>query len=187
MNQCGNAAVLLNGAFAKHEQEPPYRKSRGLIFLDIIASAEPMDWLAEINLYKIEPFTVVMLQETQLYECRWDGTKKNYRQLDEKLPHIWSSATLYPEEVISKRKQWFNQWLADHPQPSQKDIFSFHQFAGDGDRYNDVLMNRDGHMLTVSITSIEISSDKGVMHYMDLQDGISTSKELSFQTSSVIS
>ena len=187
MNQSGNAAVLLNGAFVKHEPEPPYRKSRGLIFLDIIASDEPMDWFAEINLYKIEPFTVVILLGEQLYECRWDGTKKHYRHLDGKLPHIWSSATLYPDEVISKRKHWFNQWLADHPQPSQKDIFSFHQFAGDGDSYNDVLMNRDGHMLTVSITGIEMSNEKGVMHYLDLQDGSSTSKELSFQTSSVIS
>lgn len=187
MNESGNAAVLLNGAFVKHEPEPPYRKSRGLVFLDIIASAEPMDWFAEINLYKIEPFTVVILQEGKLYECRWDGIKKHYQQLNEKQPHIWSSATLYPDEVISKRKQWFNQWLTDHPLPSQKDIFSFHQFAGDGDIHNDVLMNRDGHMLTVSITGIEMNAEKGTMHYLDLQDDISTSKELSFETLSVIS
>ena len=187
MNQSGNAAVLLNGAFVKHEPEPHYRRSRGLVFLDIIASAEPMDWFAEINLYKIEPFTVVILQEGKLYECRWDGIKKHYQQLDEKQPHIWSSVTLYPGEVISKRKQWFNQWLTDHPLPSQKDIFSFHQFAGDGDIHNDVLMNRNGDMLTVSITGIEMNSEKGTMHYLDLQDGISTSKELCFETSSVIS
>jgi hypothetical protein len=186
MNQLGNAAVLLNGAFVKHDPEPPYRKSRGLVFLDIIASNEPMDWFAEINLYKIEPFTVVILQEGRLRECRWDGMKKHYQQLDRKQPHIWSSATLYPGDVISKREQWFTKWLADHPQPSQKDIFSFHQFAGDGDIHNDIMMNRNGHMLTVSITGIEISSEKGVMHYMDMQDGTSISKELSFQTSSVI-
>jgi hypothetical protein len=183
MKQSGNAAVLLNGAFVKHEPEPPYRKSRGLIFLDIIAGAEPMDWFAEINLYRIEPFTVVMLQQGRLLECRWDGIKKHYRQLNEKQPYIWSSATLYPDDVISKRKQWFSQWLALHPQPSQEDIFSFHQFAGDGDIYNDVLMNRDGNMLTVSITGIEINAGKGVMNYMDLQEGTSTSKELIFENS----
>jgi len=187
LNQLGNAAVLLNGAFVNHEPAPPYRKSRGLIFLDIIASAEPTDWFAEVNLYKIEPFTVVILQEGKLYECRWDGMRKHYQQLDEKQAHIWSSATLYPDDVISKRKQWFSKWLADYPQPSQKDIFLFHQFASDGDIQNDVLMNRDGHMLTVSITGIEVSSEKGKMQYLDLQDGSSTIKELSFETSSVLS
>ncbi len=186
MNQLGNAAVLLNGAFVKHEPGPAYRKSRGLVLLGIIASTEPTDWFAEINLFKIEPFTVVILQQGRLYECRWDGVRKYYQQLDEKQPHIWSSATLYPDDVISKRKQWFSKWLAAHPQPSQKDIFSFHQFAGDGDIYNDVLMNRDGHMLTVSITGIEVSSEKGAMHYLDMQDGSSTIKELSFETSSVL-
>jgi Transport and Golgi organisation 2 len=187
MNQLGNAAVLLNGAFVKHDPEPPYRKSRGLIFLDIIAGAEPVDWFAEMNLYKIEPFTVAILQQGKLYECRWDGMRKHYQQLDEKQPHIWSSATLYPDEVISKRKQWFSKWVTDHPQPSQKDIFLFHQFAGDGDSHNDVLMNRDGHMLTVSITGIEVSSEKGAMHYLDLQEGSCTIRELNFETSPVIS
>ena len=186
VNQSGNAAVLLNGAFVKHDPEPPYRKSRGLIFLDIIGSNEPMDCFAEINLYKIEPFTVVILRQGSLYECRWDGEKKYCQQLDEKQPHIWSSATLYTHEAVSKRRQWFNQWMGEHSQPSQKDIFSFHHFAGDGDQYNDILMNRDGDMLTVSITAIEINNEKGMMHYMDLQDGKSISKELYFETSPVI-
>ena len=31
----GNAMVLLNGAFVKHQHNPPYRKSRGLIFLEV--------------------------------------------------------------------------------------------------------------------------------------------------------
>ena len=187
INQTGNAAVLLNGGFIKHEPKPPYRKSRGLVFLDIISSADPKDGFIEMNLYKIEPFTVVLLQDDQLFECRWDGTKKYYQQLDEKQPHIWSSATLYPDEVINKRKQWFSQWLADHPSPSQKDIFSFHQFAGDGDAQNDVLMNRDGQMLTVSITGVEISRYKAAMQYWDLQDGKCVVKELNFETLPVIS
>ena len=37
INQNGNAAVLLNGAFVKHKPRPPYNRSRGLVLLDIIA------------------------------------------------------------------------------------------------------------------------------------------------------
>lgn len=185
MNQNGNAAVLLNGAFVKHEPEYPYRKSRGLVLLDIVAAAEPVDWFAEMNLYKIEPFTIVIFHEGQLFECRWDGTKKYYLQLQETKPHIWSSATLYPDDVIAKRREWFDQWLADKSEPAVEDIFSFHQFAGEGDKENDVLMNRDGQMLTVSITGIEMNAEKGAMHYLDLQEGKTVSKELSFAASTV--
>src|SRR5664279_4462760 len=38
VNENGCAAVLLNGAFVKHQHEPPYIKSRGLAFLDILAA-----------------------------------------------------------------------------------------------------------------------------------------------------
>lgn len=185
MNQNGHAAVLLNGAFVKHEPEYPYRRSRGLVFLDIIAATEPVDWFAEMNLYKIEPFTIIIFLEGKLYECRWDGAKKHYLRLQENQQHIWSSATLYPDEVIAKRKQWFSQWQDRYPNPAQEDIFSFHRFAGDGNKENDVLMNRDDEMLTVSITGMEINAEKGIMRYLDLSDGRTVSGELSFAESAV--
>ena len=33
-------------------------------------------------------------------------------------------------------------------------FFNFHRFTGDGDRHNDLMMNRDGKVGTVSITFI---------------------------------
>src|ERR1700757_4309994 len=41
MKSNGDAAVLLNGAFQKHERLPVYRKSRGLIFVEIIKAISP--------------------------------------------------------------------------------------------------------------------------------------------------
>src|SRR5688500_10833072 len=41
VHQNGNAIVLLNGGLFKHIPAPPYRKSRGLIVLDLIDSYEP--------------------------------------------------------------------------------------------------------------------------------------------------
>jgi uncharacterized protein with NRDE domain len=38
LKSAGDAAVLLNGAFAKHQLQPAYRRSRGLVFLDIVRS-----------------------------------------------------------------------------------------------------------------------------------------------------
>ena len=82
--------VLLNGGFVKHEMAFSYRKSRGLIALDIIYSDSPKDFWTQINLENIEPFTLVLYQEEKLYELVLDGFSKKMTKLDETKNHIWS-------------------------------------------------------------------------------------------------
>ncbi len=180
MQDNGNAAVLLNGAFVKHLPLPPYNKSRGIIFIELIAAGMPGKKFLTIDLNNIEPFTLIVFDDSNLYECRWDGNKKFWAQIDTSTPHIWSSATLYNEAVVKKREQWFAKWLNKNSNPSQQDILHFHQFAGDGDMQNDLRMNRDGIMLTVSVTGLELTKQKGTMHYVDLKDSMLYMKELDF-------
>lgn len=175
----GNAAVLLNGAFEKHVSMPPYRRSRGKIFIDIISTALPVQTFTAIDLENIEPFTVIIFHEKHLYECRWDGCKKFVKQLSNTQPHIWSSSTLYAKEVVKKREQWFAEWLRKNPAPQQTDILHFHRFAGDGDSRNDLFMNRDGKMHTVSITNIQIAPQSFCMRYFDLKDNTCHNIEMS--------
>jgi len=186
MHENGNAAVLLNGAFNKHISTGNYKKSRGIIFLEIISASMPVNTFLQTDLLNIEPFTLVVLDNDKLYECRWDGTNKHSRQLEKNRPHIWSSATLYDKAVVKKREQWFFQWLSKYPSPSQQDILHFHQFTGDGDTNNDLLMNRNNNMLTVSITGIQFNNDKGIMHYLDLKDNSVCSVQLKFSPSYVL-
>lgn len=183
MNENGNVAVLLNGAFVKHISQPPYKNSRGIIFLEIISSAMPARYFSRANLEGIEPFTVIILESGNLYECRWDGTDKHCSQLKKYRHHIWSSATLYDEEVVKKREQWFAEFLNKNPNPTQEDILHFHQFTGDGDLHNDLKMNRDGFMTTVSVTGMCIEERAGIMKYTDLKDNTCYQKEISFITS----
>lgn len=164
----GTVMVLLNGGFIKHEPAAAYRKSRGLIFLDILSEIRALPAFNRISLIGIEPFTLVIWEAGQLYECRWSGEEKYIREMDITRPHIWSSVTLYTSEVIHKREQWFKNWLEQHPQPSVKDIFSFHLFGGEGDHENDIRMNRNNAMCTVSITSIECNTREALMRYKDL-------------------
>jgi len=84
------------------------------------------------------------------------------------IPHIWSSVTLYDEHTILKRAGWFRDWLSMNPSPSQEDILLFHQFSGDGDLHNDLLMNRNNQVFTVSITSAAISTSMVNLRYIDL-------------------
>ncbi|RYY25932.1 MAG: hypothetical protein EOO04_11315 [Chitinophagaceae bacterium] len=122
-----------------------------------------------ISLDGIEPFTAIIRDGEDLYECRWDGHKKYNKPKSTAEPHIWSSVTLYTEEVIATREEWFNSWLSTHPNPTQEDILRFHQFTGDGDSWNDLTMNRGGETFTVSITSVKLGESKASMTYLDLK------------------
>lgn len=179
MKENGDAAVLLNGAFICHKAEPPYRLSRGIILLDIISSERPSVAFTKMNLLDIEPFTLILLESNCLYEFRWDGTKKYCKQLNVNRPYIWSSATLYDGLVTKKREQWFASFLNSHPALTQQDILTFHQFTGDGDKPNDLLMTRDGMYATVSITGILLTKDRGCISYMNI--GSNSSSEIKIE------
>lgn len=168
VHENSNAVVLLNGALTAHVPAPPYRKSRGLIVLDLIDSPTPYISFTVMNLNRIEPFTAIIYDDQRLFECRWDGVEKQTRQLDEKLPHIWSSATLYNTEVTNRRNSWFDKWTLKNQFPDQDSILHFHQFTGENDPHNDLCMNRNGIICTVSVTSMAISEQHAIVKYYDL-------------------
>ena len=98
------------------------------------------------------------------------GEPAEFRQLERQGYHIWSSATLYDEAVQEKRRQWFQNWLRDRVDFSRDAILDFHRYAGEGDPWNDVIMNRNGLVQTVSITSIFKQDDVIEMQYHDLMN-----------------
>ena len=166
----GNAAVLLNGAFEKHIPQATYRLSRGKIFLHVIASETPVMRFDSLNLERIEPFTLIIFEKGDLYECRWDGIKKYCNQLKSHCPYIWSSVTLYQDQVIRKRESWFAAFLKESPRPSHHEVLHFHQFTGDGNKDHSLQMERGELYSTVSITSIALTTDRADMKYQDLKE-----------------
>lgn len=183
VHERGHAMVLLNGGFEGHLPDPPYRRSRGQIVLDFMACVSPAKCFKDIDLAAVEPFTAVIWDQGQLLTCVWDGMEKHTMHEDTAKPHIWSSSTLYSREVRRKRSSWFSVWQQDHPSFDQKDIIDFHRFSGDGDTYNDLLMNRDGKVFTVSITSLAIKKDQAEMIYLDLKDQKSYIQKIRLSTS----
>jgi len=69
--------------------------------------------------------------------------------LNAKEPHIWSSV-LYMMKYNCPAKKCLMNGLKN-PAPTQEDILHFHQFTGDGDAYNDLLMNRDNMIFTLAL------------------------------------
>ncbi len=161
-------ACLLNGAFKKHKHNPPYKKSRGLVLLDYFSFADLNTFTSNYNFSKIEPFTLVIIEPLGLFELRWDGAQTFIEKLDSNKPLIWSSSTLYSDEIISKRKTWFSSWLNSNPKYSTEGIRSFHTLGGEGDKENDFLMNRNNLLLTISLTSVVKKTSGIEMVYEDL-------------------
>ena len=160
---------LLNGAFKRHERKPPYRKSRGLVVLDFFRSESALSFNDNYDLNGIEPFTLLIVEDNKLFELRWDGQNKFFKQLEADQPHIRCSATLYTNEVIAMREKWFADWLTNQNTFSVKDILLFHLFAGDGDEHTQVRMSIYGIVQTVSITCIQSEGDELQMYYSDLK------------------
>ena len=168
ISSANRLACILNGAFEKHERHPPYRRSRGLMALDFFEYASVEDFLEGYLFEGMEPFTMIVLEQSKLLEFRWDGHQQHRKWLDSRQPRIWSSAPLYPEEIQQKRKQWFADWLEGKKDFRQEDILDFHRNAGDGDPWYDVVMNRGNMVRTVSITSIVKEDAFMEMQYHDL-------------------
>jgi uncharacterized protein with NRDE domain len=162
----GTVLALLNGADEKHKVQLPYRKSRGLIVLDIISSASPKDFWHEIDLEIIEPFTLILFQNNELFQLRWNGNQKETKALDINKYHVWSSSTLYPKEIRDKRSDWFYTFLQTNPQISETEMLRFHRYTEEENQENGLVINRNEEMKTLSITQSIIEKNKvAILHY----------------------
>ena len=164
----GTILVLLNGADEKHEVKLPYRRSRGLIVLDIISTISAIKTWKVIDLDNIEPFTLVLFQENKLYQLRWNGTEKSTLNLDSFKSHIWSSSTLYSKEIREKRADWFVNFLETKPQITEDEMYNFHRYTENDNSENGLVINRDDIMKTLSITQSVVEKNKVTVLHHDL-------------------
>ncbi len=162
----GTVLVLLNGAKDKHNVKLPYRKSRGLIVLEVISSLSPKDFWKEIDLENIEPFTMVLFQNKQLFQLRWNGIEKETVSLDPNKNYVWSSSTLYSKDIREIRSNWFFDFIASKPEISEKEMLHFHRHTENENQENGLVINRNDSLKTLSITQSIIEKNKvSIMHY----------------------
>lgn len=168
-------ACVLNGGFVPHQYNPPYRMSRGLMVLSSFEWPSTKTFIEEFDFDGIEPFTYVsfewgetLQEQIAVTELRWDGKQKHVTTLPGDQPHIWSSASLYTQEAIARRQRWFREWLSEHDTYHPNDILQFHHFGGEGDQANDIRMNRDNLVRTLSVTSVAVENNELAMYYEDL-------------------
>jgi len=171
VEKTGRVICLMNGAFVQHERELPYRMSRGQVVLDALTADDFENFLNNYLLEKIEPFTIVAFdwrEGLRRWELRWDGQQRHIKSLSH-TPQIWSSATLYNDDMHTKRKEWFKDWLSQNTDYQVNKIRQFHKTAGEGDPITDLRTER-GFLRTVSVTTIEKLHSQIEMTYEDLRE-----------------
>jgi len=169
-NEKSDVIVLLNGAAEKHKHLFTYRKSRGLIVLDLISSESAIQTWSEIDLDNIEPFTLVLFESGKLYQLRWDFSEKETVVLNTAKNYVWSSSTLYPNEIREKRSQWFYSFLETKSDVNENEMFNFHRYTEDKNPENGLVIDRDGQLKTLSITQAVIENKSLKMMHFDLID-----------------
>jgi uncharacterized protein with NRDE domain len=160
--------VLLNGAKEKHIDKQNYRKSRGLIVLDLITSENPIIEWNTIVLNKIEPFTIVVFTENKLFQLQWNEIEKNTIELDATQNHIWSSSTLYEKEIRAERAKWFTNFIKLEKNNDSKKLINFHQFTESDNKNFGLQINRNNLLKTISITQCIITKNNFNFNYIDL-------------------
>lgn len=160
--------VLLNGAEEKHILKDSYRRSRGLIVLDLISSESAIKEWKAIDLENIEPFTLVLFEKQKLYQLRWNEIGKSTTELDATQSHIWSSSTLYSKEIREKRAHWFYNFLDTKPKVNEEELFNFHRYTEAENTEHGLVINRNDLLKTLSITQTVIEKNKVAIHYTDL-------------------
>jgi uncharacterized protein with NRDE domain len=168
IDEHSNVLVLLNGAEEKHNLKDTYRKSRGLIVIDLISSESPLEAWNAIDLDHIEPFTLVLFENQKLYQLRWNEMEKSILELDTNQSHIWSSSTLYSKEIREKRANWFYTFLDIKPEVNEEELFNFHRYTEKENNEHGLVINRNNLLKTLSITQTVIEMNKVSIHYNDL-------------------
>ncbi len=180
-NEFGDAGVLLNGAFEKHIPMPPYRKSRGLVLPEIFQTNSPFEALKKYNLAGIENFTIILWEQEQLKEVKCDGKKLFIKDHNPQDAHIWSSVTLYSENMIAERHRWFNEWVQLHTDITQPDILNFHSSTHTTNQEYGLRISRTNQIATSSITSLCLENKEAVFYHHDLIQNIESSLRYSLR------
>lgn len=167
---------LLNGGLTKHKHLPPYRKSRGIIVLERFNFNSFDSFVEAIDLNQIEPFTMISLIwdepiQLTIQELVWDGETKHISQKDCKEKQIWSSSTLYEENIREQRNELFRRIAPS----TASEALNFHLTSGEElGNENKLKMSRPNGVKTISTSQIKFDGNSLTMDYYNHEENTKT-------------
>jgi uncharacterized protein with NRDE domain len=168
VNDLNTVVVLLNGAQEKHSPQPFYKRSRGLVVLDLIETQDTLHVWEALDLGNIEPFTIILFHGQQLYQMRWDGIKKSITELNSTTNYIWSSSTLYSKEVQQQKQKAFTAFLKQEKNIDQLGILEFHSLSKFENTANGLPLMNKSELMTVNITQVILKDSSLTMKHLDV-------------------
>lgn len=163
LSEKNRLVCLLNGGFVYHNPLTKYPKSRGVVVKTILMSANLVEVLDNIDLMGVAPFTLIVLdweEQTKMYELVWCREHKHLRKLDVEESYIWSSSTLYNEEMKADRNLWFKEQILSRLEITQDTVRAFHQNEVLGTLETAPKMKRD---IVETISTTQVSKKKDVL------------------------
>lgn len=165
-NEYNSIAVILNGAFKNHQHQPPYRHSRGLIIPQILSQKNSMQAMEFFSCHDIEPFTLILFYENNLFEFRWNGIQLHKNHLSTSNVYVWNSATLYTNQQEKNNQlaleKTYQQGI------SKSSIIQFHASK----KYEHQLPQNSliNNIKTISITQVVYNNEGVKMQYNNLKE-----------------
>lgn len=168
------SVCLLNGAFEKHKRHLPYNRSRGQVLKERFCFETHQEFIDKLNLDNVEPFTLLMINHKNLSNLDfkvlvWDKQQKHVFDIDTNSPQIWASSTLYDKVQREMRQEWFDTFLKNE-KPDSESLLKFHTGSYTDNKSEDILMQRNHNLKTVSVSQINILPDKKYFVYKDIEE-----------------
>lgn len=161
INEYRCVIILMNGGCKNHAKKSKYAVSRGAIVKKLLADTRPVIGWNLMNLINVEPFTLIVWADEQLFQLVWNGRKKQTLHLSKTETHIWSSATLYSYKAQNYRANLFKNWIVRQSIISQLSLLDF--FKMYDDPLNGFFINRNGLVKTLSYTFMATTIDNTVI------------------------
>jgi len=137
----------------------------------------------EYDFNGLEPFTLLIIENDQLFELIVNQSSVRLRELDCKKPYMYSSSTLYGTAIMEDRILTFYQWYYKRENITQEDVLLFHQKFLYKDEKEKPENQTNNILNTVSITSVYKTSQMAQIHYFDLINDIHMRKSLVLKNS----
>jgi uncharacterized protein with NRDE domain len=168
------SVCLLNGAFENHKRNLPYNRSRGQVLKERFNFKTHLDFAERVDLDNVEPFMLLMLDHQNISDIDfkilvWDGHKKHILRVDMNKPQIWASSTLYNQNQRKRRTEWFKDFLKNNDDPDRRSLMTFHTGSYTTHKEEDMVMERNDDLKTVSVSQIHISADHSNFLYKDME------------------
>ncbi|WP_027137132.1 NRDE family protein [Gaetbulibacter saemankumensis] len=176
VSELNRVVCVLNGGFEKHVRKYAYSKSRGVVAKEFMVTNNVCLLVENYNFHGIEPFTMVIVDweaGLQIFELVWDEKEVHFKQLPNE-PKLWSSTTLYSQEMKESRQEWFHNFKSQN-ELSSSSVLEFHKTAGQGNLDYGVVMDR-GFVKTTSITQIIKEGNEVEMQFQNLESHIISSQ-----------